>query len=312
MAASQVRRQVKMAPKGIRSEEDVPSKPKNSGLRSPVEPLPPLYRELLQSRGKLEQEVRQHTLTLATLAHEIKNPLAIISGYVELLLELKAGPLTDRQRRILEAANENCLRLRRLTQDFLSYSALEAGGNGFPVNFEMGDLNACLTEVCGYWVAKYAEKGVALFFQANPQIAHFNFDYYKVQQIVSNLVENALKFTGRGGSVWITAELHAWDRRRADAVHPKVERRKGGINGPNAVRVNVADTGVGIAGEFHQEIFDDFFRVSEGEDEPYGAGLGLAISRRLIQLHGGKIWVESEPGAGSKFSFLLPLNQPGE
>jgi signal transduction histidine kinase len=279
---------------------------------SSTEALPPLYRDLVQSHGKLEQELYERTMTLATLAHEIKNPLAIVSGYVELLLEQKVGPLTDRQQKVLEAAKGNCQHLQRLTQDFLSYSALEAGGDAFPVNFEMGDLNECLAEVCGYWVPKFTGAGVALFCRANPQIAHFRFDYYKVQQVVANLLDNALKFTGRGGSVWVTAEPHAWDRRRGIASNPRVERRKGGPGGPNTVRVTVADTGIGIAGEFHLEVFDDFFRISERKDGPQGAGLGLAISRRLVHLHGGKIWVESEPGAGSKFSFLLPLSQPDQ
>jgi signal transduction histidine kinase len=76
------------------------------------------------------------------------------------------------------------------------------------------------------------------------------------------------------------------------------------------VRVTVADSGVGIAPEFHQEVFEDFYRVPGTENQKQGAGLGLAISRRLIQLHGGKIWVESESGAGSKFCFLLPLTRP--
>ena len=297
---------------GHKAAEETQVEPKTSGIGSPADPLPPLYRELLQSRGQLEQVVYECTLTLAALAHEFKQPLAIISGYVELLLEEKAaGPLTDRQRQILEAVNHNCFRLRRLSQDFLSYSALEAGSKTFPVNFEMGDLNACLSEVCGYWMPKFVNKGVALFFQPNVQIAPFRFDYHKVEQVVANLIENAFKFTDRGGSVWVTAVLHGWDRRMPQTSDPELERRKGDTRGLNAVCVSVADTGIGIAGEFHQEIFEDFFRVSRGEAEPYGTGLGLAICRRLVQLHGGKIWVESELGVGSKFSFLLPLTQPG-
>lgn len=295
-----------------KAAEDTRSQSKTSGVTSTNEPLPPLYRELLQSRGQLEQEVHERTLALAALAHEFKEPLAIISGYIELLLDQAAGSLTDRQRKILEAANNNCLRLRRISQDFLSYGALQAGSRTFPVSFEMGDLNACLSEVCGYWMPKFAGKGVALFFQANSQIAPFRFDYHKVEQVVSNLIDNALKYSGRGGSVWVTAEPRAWDRRQLQTSNPKLERRKKATRGLNAVCVSVADTGIGIAGEFHHEIFEDFFRVSGGEAEPYGAGLGLAISRRLVQLHSGKIWVESEPGKGSKFSFLLPLNQSGE
>ena len=295
-----------------RVDEAATSESRNSAAVSAGGRLTPQYRELLQSRGQLEQEVHERSLTLAALSHELKKPLAIISGYVELLLEQKAGPLTDRQRKILEAADSNCMRLRTMTEDFLSYSALKAGSETFPVRFEMGDLNACLSEVCGYWMPTFVDKSVALYFQANPEITRFKFDYYKVEQVVANLIENALKFTGPGGSVWVTAEPHTWDRRRPEASNPQLERRKNASARPNAICVSVADTGIGIAGEFHHEIFEDFFRVSAGEAEPYGAGLGLAISRRLVQLHGGKIWVESEPGKGSKFSFLLPLNQPGE
>jgi len=268
---------------------------------------------LLQSHGQPEQELHQRTVALAALAHEIKNPLAIISGYVELLLEQKTGPLTDRQRKMLDEARNNCLRLQRLTQDFLSYSALAAANGTFPVRFEMHDLNACLSELCEHWIPRFSAKSVALFLHANSQIAPFRFDYHKVQQVVANLLDNALKFTSSGGSVWLTSEPHIWDRCGPGASHPQnAELREAKANAPNAVRVTVADTGTGIAGEFHQEVFEDFFRVPGAENERFGAGLGLAISRRLVQLHGGKIWVESELGAGSRFSFLLPMNQPAE
>ena len=269
--------------------------------------------DLIQSHGQPEQEAHQRTIALAALAHEIKSPLAIVSGYIELLLEQKVGPLTDRQREILEEAHNNCLQLHKLAQDFLSYSALAAANGPFPVRFEMGDLNACLSELCEHWIPRFAAKCVALFFQANPQIVPFRFDYHKVQQVVANLLENALKFTSSGGSVWLTTEPHTWERCGSGASHlQNAELREGKTNGPNAVRVTVADTGIGIAGEFHQVIFEDFFRIPGGENELFGAGLGLAISRRLVQLHGGKIWVESELGAGSRFSFLLPINQLAE
>lgn len=297
-------------PTAMKEEREPQSEPKSGAGEAP-EILPPLYRDLLKSRGNLEEEVYQRTLALATLAHEIKNPLAIISGYIELLLTEKSGPLSERQRKILEATLSNCGRLQKLTQDFLSYGALEAGKPSTQVSLVAGDLNACLSEVCGYWLARFSTKGVALYYMANSDLKPFEFDYYKVQQVVSNLLENALKFTPSGGTVWITLEPHMWERRGHQNPAPPLEQRKLASMRPNMVRVTVADSGVGIAPEFHQEVFEDFFRIPGSEHQSQGAGLGLAISRRLIQLHGGKIWVESELGAGSKFCFLLPLRGQG-
>lgn len=270
--------------------------------------LPALYQDLLQARGHLEEELHRRTLALATLAHEIKNPLGIISGYVEMLLSRKVGPLTERQRKILEETQSNCARLQKFAQEFLAYSSLAMGNASVMLRLESGDLSACLSEVCGYWMDKFSAKGVALYFNANPGIPLFKFDYHKLQQVVSNLLDNSLKFTPAGGAVWLTVEPHFWER-RSHTSPPARERRRGGSAGANAVRVTVADTGKGVAPEFLQEVFEDFFSVPGDEIPAPGAGLGLAIARRLVQLHEGKIWVESELGAGSRFCFLLPLRQ---
>ncbi len=272
-------------------------------------PLPSLYQDLLEAQGHLEEELHRRALALATLAHEIKNPLAIVSGYVDMLLTRKVGPLTDRQRNILEETRTNCVRLQKFAEEFLAYSSLAMGNAPLALRLDSGDLNACISEACGYWIDKFSMKGVALYFQANPEIPQFPFDYDKVQQVVSNLLENALKFTPAGGSVWMTAEMHAWERRARMSAPRAVERRRKGSTGAGAVRVMVADSGKGIAPEFYQEVFEDFFRIPEDEVQTTGAGLGLAIARRLIHLHEGKIWVESEPGAGSRFCFLLPLRK---
>jgi signal transduction histidine kinase len=117
-----------------------------------------------------------------------------------------------------------------------------------------------------------------------------------------------LKFTPAGGTVWIAAEMHNWDRRKHQKSNIKEERRSVAREQLNSVRVTVADTGPGIAPEYQQEVFDDFFRVPQAEDISGGSGLGLAIARRLVHGHGGKIWLESAVGSGSKFSFLLPLS----
>jgi signal transduction histidine kinase len=247
-------------------------------------------------------------VALASAAHELKTPVSIISGYIELLLSEKPGPLNDLQRRTLQDSHANCQRLQRFIQDFLTYGALETGK--ITMKFEPGDIRACLEEVSQTWLPLFQEKGVALYFLC-PNMERFSFDYHKVQQVVSNLLKNALYFTPAEGTVWIAAEMYYWDRRKRQRSDINEERRSVAREQSNSVRVIVADTGPGIAPEYQQEIFEDFFRVpqvKEIEDIPGGSGLGLAIARRLVHEHGGKIWVESEVGSGSKFSFLLPLS----
>jgi len=195
-------------------------------------------------------------------------------------------------------------RLQQFIQDFLTFSALETGG--LRMQFIEGDMNGCLSEVCRLWSGRFQERGLALYFLANDKLAAFPFDGPKIQRVISNLLENACKYTPQGGSVWLHAEPHMWERRSVSKSASSGDRRRQSTKVPNAVKVTVADTGPGIRPEFHLEIFDDFFRLP-GSESAEGMGLGLAIARRLLQGMGGKIWVESEPGAGCKFSFLIPL-----
>ncbi len=246
---------------------------------------------------------------MATAAHEIKTPLAIIAGYTEHLLSERAGPLNQAQREILRDSESNCTRLERLVHNFLTMSAVETGK--LTMNFEYSDLNACISELQDFWLTRFQGKGVALYFLPSPQIELFPFDYPKVQHVVSNILENGLKFTPAGGTVWLSIEPHDWEHRTGQRSFHAEERRQSPGKG-KAVRVTIADTGPGISPEFHQEIFDDFVRLPQPGIKVPGVGLGLAIARRLVQAHGGKIWVESDPGAGSKFSFVLPLKRRAE
>jgi signal transduction histidine kinase len=130
-----------------------------------------------------------------------------------------------------------------------------------------------------------------------------------LQRVISNLLENASKFTPAGGTVWLHAEPYMWERRNTSNSAVPSERRRQNNPLPNSVKVSVSDTGPGIPAEYHIEVFDDFFRLPQNEAQTEGMGLGLAIARRLVSAMGGKIWVESELGAGAKFSFILPLKQ---
>ena len=264
-----------------------------------AEPEVDVQRELEQLRDRFQRT----TNALASAAHDLKTPLAILNGYIELLQSEKLGSLNERQREVMRDMFSNGQRLQHFIQDFLTFTVLETGE--LRMQYELGDINACLSEVCRLWSNRFQERGLALYFLANDKLSVFPFDSAKIQRVISNLLENASKFTPQGGTVWLHAESYMWERRAA-AKPTAGERRRQSANGPNAVKVSVSDTGPGIPPEYHQEIFDDFFRMpaSEGTD---GTGLGLAIARRLVQGMGGKIWVESEPGAGCKFSFLVPL-----
>ncbi|MGO9085620.1 MAG: sensor histidine kinase [Candidatus Sulfotelmatobacter sp.] len=262
----------------------------------------PSPENLLQEYNELRGRFQRTTNALASAAHDLKTPLAILNGYVELLHSEKLGALTDRQREVLRDMQASGKRLQQFIQDFLNFSALETGG--LRMQFAPGNINDCLSEVCRLWSNRFQEKGLALYFLANDKLPIFPLDAPKLERVVSNLLENAFKFTPPSGTVWLHAEPHMWDRRTA-ALPSAAERRRQNLSHPNAVRVSVSDTGPGIPPEFHLEVFDDFFRLPTAEEQE-GMGLGLAIARRLVHGMGGKIWVESDPGGGCKFSFLVP------
>src|SRR6202158_2311212 len=260
------------------------------------------YRNLLAAYLKLQEVNRQKTVFLASAAHELKTPLAVIKGYYDLLLAGSLGRLTDKQRDILEESKDSCERLVRLVSMFLNYSALESGK--LVLQLRENDLRDCLDEMAKRWSEAFQRKGVKLDTHPDPSIAIFRFDYQKVQQAAANLLDNALKHTPSGGSVLLRAGPHFWERRVA-AMAPVGGRRRFRLPRPNSVEVSVTDSGPGIAAEHHQEIFEDFLRVDRNTS---GMGLGLAIAKRLIQAHRGKIWVESEHQRGSTFTFLLPMD----
>jgi signal transduction histidine kinase len=261
------------------------------------------YRNLLAAYLKLQEVNRQKTVFLASAAHELKTPLAVIKGYYDLLLAGSLGRLTEKQRDILEESKESCERLVRLVSMFLNYSALESGK--LVLQLRENDLRDCLDEMAKRWAEAFQRKNVRMEVQLDPSIPTFRFDYQKVQQAAANLLDNALKHTPSGGNVTLIAKPHFWERRVAE-ISTSQERRRFPLARPNSVEVSVVDSGGGIPAEHHQEIFEDFVRVDRNTS---GMGLGLAIAKRLVQAHRGKIWVESEAKKGSTFRFLLPIEQ---
>ncbi len=163
----------------------------------------------------------------------------------------------------------------------------------------------CLGELSARWHEAFTRKHVRLDSQdVERRPSHFQIRLPKVQQTVANLLDNALKHTVAGGHVILRAELHFWERRSTEESQ-SLERRRERVHLPNCIKVSVSDTGPGIASEHHQEIFEDFVRVDRTSS---GMGLGLAIAKRLVQAHRGKIWVDSEPKRSCTFTFLLPID----
>jgi signal transduction histidine kinase len=265
----------------------------------------PISATRLEIEDSLKQDIFRRTIALASAAHELKTPLSVMTGYTDLLLGQLLGPLNDQQRKVLEEMKQSGLRLQRFVHDFLAFSALESGK--IRISKELGDVNECIAEVLEHWSSRLEQKKIRWEFRPDSGIQPTLFDPLKLQHVLSNLIDNAIKFAPEGGKMRVSTCTYLWERRAFRQLQPlDKERRTSREHEPNSIRINVSDTGPGIPPEYHQEIFNEFLRLQQTSDS-HGMGLGLAIARRLIEAHGGKIWVESEPGHGSTFSLLLPI-----
>src|SRR6202162_3555220 len=169
------------------------------------------YRNLLAAYLRLQEVNRQKTVFLASAAHELKTPLAVMKGYYDLLLTGSLGRLSEKQRDILTESKESCDRLVKLVSMFLNYSALESGR--LVLHLRENDLRDCLGELAARWQEAFQRKQVRLETQFSNNLPNFKFDYQKVQQIVANLLDNGLKHTPAGGGVTLKACPYFWERR---------------------------------------------------------------------------------------------------
>jgi signal transduction histidine kinase len=254
---------------------------------------------------RLKQEVFRRTLLLASAAHELKTPLAVIAGYADFLLADHAGPLNEKQRNILTEMQQSTLRLHTLIEGFLKFSTLESGN--VEITKELRDVNKCVEEVISQWQIPYTARGTTIEFFPDPELDPIWIDSIKLQNVLSNLLDNALKFSPPFGRVTVTTSFDCWERRTSqDKNKIHLERRISvGEARPNCVRIDVTDNGGGIPPEYHSAIFEEFRQIDHVA-RTQGIGLGLAIARKLAEAQGGKILVKSTVGEGSTFSVLLP------
>jgi len=220
---------------------------------------------------------------ISTVSHELRTPMTSIKGYTDLLFLGMAGGLTDAQRSFLRIIKSNADRLTALVNDILDISRIETGR--MRLNIEPLALEEIISQVVISFQEQYREKGVELGWEESGELAQVRGDEARVTQVLSNLIANAWQYTPEGGRVKVS-------------VHPR-----GGF-----LKVDVADTGIGVSGDDADRIFDRFFRADHPVvQEAEGTGLGLSIVRMFVEMLGGEIWVESELGVGSCFSFTLPL-----
>ena len=243
-------------------------------------------RELGDAITQVEAASRHKSDFLANMSHELRTPLNAIIGFSEVLLERMFGEINAKQREYLQDILSSGRHLLSLINDILDISKVEAGR--MELQPAPTDLRFVLQNSVSLVRERATRQGISLDLDVDGTVGTIAADERRVKQILFNLLSNALKFTPAGGRVILTAT---------------------GIG--DAVRISVRDTGIGIKIEDQDRIFEEFQQAGPGKAVE-GTGLGLALAKRFVEMHGGRIWVDSNVGTGSSFTFTLPINQPSQ
>jgi len=240
-------------------------------------------RELEFAQSEAERANQLKTEFLANMSHELRSPLHTVIGFAELLAEETEGALSEKQKRFINHIHNDSIHLLDLINDLLDLSKIEAGR--LELRQEAFRVDAILEEALSSVRPLALTKSLEI--RADFSIPATVFaDRLRFKQILYNLLTNATKFTPDGGKISVEAA-------------PR----------DGFAEISVSDTGIGIPEDQHQAVFDKFYQVRTAiNGGPKGTGLGLAITKRLVEQHGGRIWLESEPGNGSRFTFTIPLD----
>jgi two-component system, NtrC family, sensor kinase len=243
-----------------------------------------LFHEIADKSRQLEVASQHKSEFLANMSHELRTPLNAIIGFSEVLGERLFGELNEKQDEYLKDIHVSGQHLLSLINDILDLSKIEAGR----MELELTDfhLPAALDSALTLVRERAGRRGIALHINTDASLNYIRADERKVRQVVLNLLSNAIKFTPERGRIEVRTKL---------------------MNG--SVEVSVSDTGVGIATEDQDAIFEEFRQVGTADKKVEGTGLGLALSRKFVELHGGRIWVKSEVGVGSTFTFTIPVRR---
>ncbi len=232
--------------------------------------------EVLETLNKVKSDF------ISTVSHELRTPLAIIKQLVALIFEEVAGPINDKQREIIKKTKNNIERLKNLIEELLDVSRIEQGK--LELNYSLSNLNDLLRDSGGFYKKLAEEKNIELTYRLPKKDVNLFIDVDRINQVIANLINNAIKFTEEGGKI---------------SLEVRVLEAK--------VRIGVIDTGIGVTKQNLSQVFNRFAQVSSaGDAGKKGVGLGLSIAKELVERHGGEVWAESKLGVGSKFYFTLP------
>jgi signal transduction histidine kinase len=242
-----------------------------------------LFSEIEEKGRQIEAANRHKSEFLANMSHELRTPLNAIIGFSEVLLDPSLQVSEEERSQFLTDVLSSGKHLLGLINEVLDLAKIEAGKMELQIDPAL--IQDVVEAVSNTMRSLAAKKSIDFRMESDERLGPFPMDGARVKQVLLNLVGNAIKFTPDGGRVWV---------------------RAGSDNG--SVCVEVGDTGPGIAAEDHERIFQEFQQAGSETGKPQGTGLGLALAKKFVEMHGGKIWLESEVGKGSRFFFTLPFN----
>lgn len=261
-----------------------------------------LYEEIKKTNTKLEKLERLKSEFISIVSHELRTPLTAIKNSLEICLSGKAGDVSSIMDKFLNMAKRNVTRLSGIINDLLDLSKVEAGKMDF--KFERTNINTPVEFIKNTFENVAKEKNIDLILEKDENIALTYIDNQRIEQVMSNLVSNAIKFTNENGKIIIKTE---------NITQEQIDRSKLlGIEAPvfydNYIKISVIDSGIGIAQDDLKKVFDQFQQIENSLNRKNGGtGLGLPIAKQLIESHKGFIWVESELNRGTTFSFAIPV-----
>ena len=254
-------------------------------------------RQILAYAAEVEKANKAKSQFLANMSHELRTPLNAIIGFSELLDTSSFGPLNDKQQRYVHNILTSGKHLLALINDILDLSKVEAGM--LDINLERFIVADALSNIEALIRGYAAKKRVTITFDSSERVSTIRADQTRFKQVLYNILSNAVKFTPEGGGIHLFAEL-------LEDVSTRVQTSQ--LEPGTYLLVSVKDTGIGIKPEDYEKVWGEFQQVdSSYARKQEGSGLGMALTRRLLEMQGGAIWFGSELGVGTTFYFVMPI-----